>query len=157
MFFAGMLLHELLAFTNRRPSASLALIAACAAVILRIVPTDGSLGYTLKMLAVFIGFGLLCWSCLAQPGSWLGFGLSWTPLRWLGNISYSYYLAHSLALVPRFMAVNFLLPGTQSGVATGVLLLPAMFAVTLVPSLLLYLAIERPLSLVVDRRDRQRL
>jgi exopolysaccharide production protein ExoZ len=156
MFLAGMLLYELLGATRWRPPASLALLAAGVAVLLKVVPTADSLGFTMKTLALFIGFGLLSWACIAQPKSWLGCGLSWAPLRWLGNISYSYYLAHSLGLHAGFMIAKAVLPAGRWGLVGGVLLLPATFALTLVPSLLLYLAIERPLSLV-PRDGRRRV
>ena len=42
----------------------------------------------------FFGFVLYCF---AFPG-FLRRAFSWAPLRWLGNMSYSYYLVHGLAL-----------------------------------------------------------
>ncbi|MDE2399060.1 MAG: acyltransferase [Burkholderiales bacterium] len=152
MFIAGMLLHELPAFTRARPLPALALAAASAAFLARALPTVGSAGFSLKIVALFIGFGLLCWSTLAEPRSWLGRGLAWTPLRWLGNMSYSYYLAHSLGLKLAFGVGAALLPPARWGTAGGMLMLPLSFAVSLVPSLLLYLAVERPLSLVPGLR-----
>jgi len=155
MFVAGMLLHELLSVTIWRPAPSLAAISGFAAVLLKVIPTEGSVGFTLKVVALFFGFGLLCWSCLAQPHSWLGLGLSWAPLRWLGNISYSYYLVHGLALQAGFKLATTMLPAAQWGVLGGALLLPATFALSLLPSLLLYLIVERPLSLVPGEQTRR--
>lgn len=157
MFLAGMLLHELLSVTRWRPPAALALFAAGVAVLLKVVPTVGSFGFTMKILALFVGFGLLCWACIAQPNSWLGRGLSWAPIRWLGNISYSYYLVHSLGLHAGFIIATAVVPAERWGAVGGALLLPATFALTLVPSLLLYLTIERPLSLAPSDSSRRML
>ncbi len=157
MFLSGMLLHEALEATRWRPYASLSLLAAVFAVLLKIVATEGPFGFTMKILALYVGFGLLCWSCMAQPKSWLGCGLSWAPLRWLGNLSYSYYLVHGLGLHLGFMIATIALPPKLWGAAGGALLLPATFALTLVPSLLLYLAIERPLSLMPGKPLRSAL
>ena len=157
MFVAGMLLHELLGVTKWRPPAALALFAASVAILIKVVPTVGTFGFTMKILVLFLGFGLLCWSCIANPKSWLGRGLSWGPIRWLGNISYSYYLAHSLGLHAGFMIAKAVVPAERWGAVGGALLLPATFALTLVPSLLLYLAIERPLSLAPGNGKRRML
>ena len=65
--------------------------------------------------------------------------LSWTPLRWLGNMSYSYYLSHALAMA-------------LAGVRTKTLplylaLLPISFIGTWVVSTLLFATVEKPFSL----------
>jgi peptidoglycan/LPS O-acetylase OafA/YrhL len=63
----------------------------------------------------------------------------------MGNVSYSYYLLHGLALQAFFsVAQRFISPG-HDGLALA-LLLPAWLA-TLPPCLMLFLLIERPLSL----------
>jgi peptidoglycan/LPS O-acetylase OafA/YrhL len=70
--------------------------------------------------------------------------MSWAPLRWLGNMSYSYYLIHGLTLKFVFLVVGIIVPKDFDMAAS--MLLPA-FAVTLVPSALLFLLVERPVSL----------
>jgi exopolysaccharide production protein ExoZ len=60
-------------------------------------------------------------------------------MRRLGNMSYSYYLIHGLALKAAFMV----LPSSQM----FLVLLPLAFALTLIPSMALFLLVERPLSL----------
>ncbi len=83
---------------------------------------------------------------------------TWAPLRWLGNMSYSYYLVHGLVVLAATRAV------TAAAMRTGfaalppllvVALLPAVFALTLLPAAALFLLVEKPLSLRprVRRRD----
>jgi peptidoglycan/LPS O-acetylase OafA/YrhL len=74
------------------------------------------------------------------------FSITW--LRWVGNISYSYYLIHGLTLhfVANSMHYAF---GTQPLPAALFLVLCASsMLVTIVVSALLFLAVEKPLSLV---------
>ncbi len=69
--------------------------------------------------------------------------LSWTPLRWLGNMSYSYYLSHSLAL---YGVASVGQTGVNSYLGYGVAL-GAGLGVSMVASTLLFSLVERPLSL----------
>ena len=148
LFVGGALLHELLQARWRRvPGPVLALAGLALALGPRILATQGAAPYTAKVLASWVGFGLLCWWALALPQGRAACWLSWAPLRWLGNMSYSYYLAHSLALVPLFMLAKAMLPPAEWGPLGGMVLLAPAFALSLVPSLLLFLLVERPLSL----------
>ena len=73
------------------------------------------------------------------------FSITW--LRWVGNISYSYYLIHGLTLhfVARLMRY---VVGTQPLPVPLFLLLGAVaMLTTIIASALLFLAIEKPLSL----------
>ena len=72
---------------------------------------------------------------------------SWTPLRWLGNMSYSYYLIHGLGLQAGFMVLSKLVPPTGEQSALFWILLAPMLALTLLVSAPLYLLIEGPFSL----------
>jgi exopolysaccharide production protein ExoZ len=75
------------------------------------------------------------------------------PLRWLGNMSYSYYLMHSLALKGLALAIARLRPGWSPGATGHWLFLPLAFAATLVSSAVLFAAVERRFSLA-PRRSR---
>lgn len=72
--------------------------------------------------------------------------LSFTPLRYLGNMSYSYYLIHGLTI--KF--VGFILSFTlTSRLLSGVdlwLFFPIVFLATLISSTLLFVFIEKPFS-----------
>jgi exopolysaccharide production protein ExoZ len=70
-----------------------------------------------------------------------------TALRWLGNMSYSYYLIHGLSLHVLAILISRSIPlGTESVLAFW-LILPVAFLITLVASAVLFLSVERPISL----------
>jgi len=109
----------------------------------------------LQHVTVFAcGLGLRQWLssavCLAATAFFLfsarsscGALLSWRPLRWLGNISYSYYLMHSLAVKfwTLFTPAAAMLAGTPTGFWTAVVL---AYTLSLVPAIALFLMIEKP-------------
>ena len=67
---------------------------------------------------------------------------NWTPLRYWGNMSYSYYLVHGLML----HAFVELVPKTIISTMLYWVLLPFALAFSIVGAAMLYLAVERPLS-----------
>jgi len=73
------------------------------------------------------------------------------PLRWLGNMSYSYYLMHSLALKGLALAIARARPGWNPGSAGHWVFVPIAFAVTLVSSAVLFAAVEKRFSLAARR------
>lgn len=103
MFMAGIFLHEALA---RRPVSRPAPVLALPGVALGMAGMLGAAALPLKLGALAGGFFLLCLCCFSQPQAWLARGFGWTPLRWLGNMSYSYYLLHGLALKAAFLALG---------------------------------------------------
>lgn len=78
--------------------------------------------------------------------------LSSAPLRWLGNLSYSFYLIHSTALRCVFEVMKRLLP-VADGPAPWLLavLWPIAFAAAALAALILFETIERPFSLAPRR------
>lgn len=78
--------------------------------------------------------------------------LRFRPLRWLGNMSYSCYLLHGLALHVFFLAVGDRLLSTHGFPGAVVILLVPAFIWTLIPAAALFLAVERPLSLATKSR-----
>lgn len=150
VFGAGMLLHELMRSGRGDGVAALpGLLAGLFAVAVPLLAMPGPGLQALRTALIALGFLVLCLGAIGRAGGPLGQALSWTPLRWLGNISYSYYLLHGLALQVFFMLVQRLqLPaGEWAGLG---LLLPAWLA-TVPPCLLLFLVIERPLSLAAEK------
>lgn len=148
MFLAGMLLHELL--LSGRPAAPpawLGLLCGLGALAITLLALPGPALQALRIGVIYLGFLGLCFSAIGQPHSLLGRALSWTPLRWMGNISYSYYLLHGLALQVFFLGLHKVLPPVSGGVSPLWLMFPAWLA-TLPPCLLLFLLIERPFSLM---------
>jgi peptidoglycan/LPS O-acetylase OafA/YrhL len=156
-FLCGILLFELV-----RPSArpnvlgnTLALIAFCGALSIRgfnssqttifghnVVRIHSSALYSL----LFLGTLLLGYFLLASQG-FLQRALSWTPLRYFGNMSYSYYLVHGPVLFALNLALARLGFPQHLGAASFLFLSLASFALTLLPAAALFLLVEKPLSL----------
>lgn len=153
MFIAGMLLHEaLLAPRLPPPGPWIALAALLAGLGATLLPSVGPAGYAAKVAVLFVAFFLLCHQCFVRPQGWLARGFAWRPLRWLGNMSYSYYLLHGLALKAAFLVLARIAPAHAAldGWSFCALMVP-MFALSLLPSAALFLAVERPLSLAPGR------
>ena len=145
MFIGGILICELMKVVRPPPAA-----AAVGGIALALTSPFPAMPAQLRIALLMIGCCALCWHCFAAE-SIVSRALSWTPIRWLGNMSYSYYLIHGLSLKFAFMIFGLVVaPGTD---LFFVLLVP-MFAATLVPSALLFLLIERPFSLQTKRSPR---
>jgi len=142
MFIAGIYLHESL---DRLP-APVSLIGMVALLFALGAPLLPQIAL-LRTGVLFFGFFLLCLSCFAGPGGRLARAFSVTPLRWLGNMSYSYYLIHGLALKGAFSALAILMPPAPIGSLFFWAWLAPMFVLTLIPGAALFLLIERPCSL----------
>lgn len=148
MFIAGIVLYE--AMDSRHvttPSSTVGLLALFVGLLSTLIPLSGSGGFALKVSILFVAFFTLCLVCFRSPSSWLPRTFSWTPLRWLGNMSYSYYLLHGLALKAGFLFLSTLVPTESYGSWLFWVLLPPMFVLTLIPTAALFLLVERPLSL----------
>lgn len=101
---------------------------------------------TILYLIAFVGFIFFCLPAF-NPESKTYSRLSYKPLRWLGNMSYSYYLIHGLTLKFLFLITGLLLPsGFVSNSLFFILVLP-FFIATLISSFILFIVVERPLSL----------
>lgn len=150
MFVAGILLHEAL----RKPQAAAprsgyALALLVAALATTTMPYAGPGAFTVKILILFAAFFTVCYACFQQPDAWLARGFCWAPLRWLGNMSYSYYLLHGLALKACFLVLAMTVAHVQNEALFAAAMLPLMFLLTLLPSAALFLLVERPFSLAV--------
>jgi peptidoglycan/LPS O-acetylase OafA/YrhL/O-antigen/teichoic acid export membrane protein len=100
-----------------------------------------------RFCLVFCSF--LCLSVLVLPfNSPLNTLMSVRGLRWIGNMSFSFYLIHGLVL--NFLAIVIVRLTHSAGKAETIAIacfLPSL-AITLVVSAALYLLVERPFSLV---------
>jgi exopolysaccharide production protein ExoZ len=144
MFMTGILLHEAIRSGQvRAPSSATALLALVAGLLITLLPITGQM----KIAFLFASFYAFCLCCFLRPTDWLARACSWAPLRWLGNMSYSYYLVHGLALKAGFLVLQKTVPSTDHEAAFFFLLLPVMFGLTLVAAILLFLCVERPFSL----------
>lgn len=149
MFLAGVLLHE--AMTSDKvaaPSSLTGFIALVAGVSSTLIPSWNASTIFLAYTIQFLAFLVVCLACFRRPSSSIAQAFGWTPLRWLGNMSYSYYLMHGLALKAGFLVLSLLLPGAAFGPWFFWVTLPILFGLSLVPSALLFVWVERPFSLV---------
>jgi peptidoglycan/LPS O-acetylase OafA/YrhL len=151
MFIAGILLYEVMRSPLPTPSSGASLAALAFGLACLLAPVDGPAWLAVQEGILFAAFFLLCLTCFRSPQAWLPRAFAWTPLRWLGNMSYSYYLVHGLALKGSFLALSQALPPQTVGAWVFWPLLPAMFAWTLLPSAGLFVLVERPLSLAPRR------
>jgi len=159
MFFGGMLLWEWLRFRwpqeqddpdRVRSLDRLSSWALVAAIVAAVVLSGTFLQGLPRVAAMLVLWPVLCAGCFAVDGRMRRW-FSWTPIRYLGNISYSYYLVHSLVLQGCFLLLERIWPpGGTAGWAYWAFLLPC-FALTVVGALGLFLVVEKPFSL--DRRS----
>ena len=75
------------------------------------------------------------------------------PLRWLGNMSYSYYLIHGLTLKFSFLILAMLYQPHHDDAWMIYWLWIPFFILTLAPSFVLFVLIERPLSLAYRQQQ----
>lgn len=153
MFLAGMLLFETMQGRMRwMPSSALSIALLTAGLLSTLFVSISSAGQAARTAALAVSFFGVGVTVLTAPSGALARAFSWTPLRWLGNMSYSYYLVHGLALNALVTVIARWLDGIGPSGPLLALMLPVTFAATLVPSAMLFLWVERPLSLTPRRR-----
>lgn len=152
MFISGILLFEALNHSQLRASSTTGLVALVIGLLSLLLPIAEPAGMAVKIGILCVALFVLCLACFSAPTAQLPLVFSWTPLRWLGNMSYSYYLFHGLALHGGFLALSMVAPPTGEQPALFWILLPPMLALTLVASAPLYLLIERQFSLAPRRK-----
>lgn len=167
IFIPGMVLADLAAGWRDRPKAPAqlewlllpaVLVLGALGVWLEGIPIEtlqgnpimaqfrGSNAAIRQMLLIGAASALLMWTGLRVDGMVSRF-FGWRPLRYLGNMSYSYYLFHGFTLNALKFACDRLLPPNFTSTALVGLALPASFAVTLVASGALFLMVEKRFSL----------
>jgi peptidoglycan/LPS O-acetylase OafA/YrhL len=105
-----------------------------------------------KVVTIAIGSAVMCAHCFRRRGVLHDF-FEWAPLRWLGNMSYSYFLIHALAIHAVAQVAQRTRPeGYTSSLAFTIAVLVA-FGLSLVVATVLFLFVERPLSL--ERKPRR--
>ena len=161
-FLGGMMLYEIISMIpaeRRRTSAlsdatilAIVLGAFTLYVLLAVNPVavpsalNGALPPVTRIVLINIAFVLLVYRSVFTDGP-AARAFSWTPLRWLGNMSYSFYLMHGLGLHALFLLLAKLGLLKAVGLGTFLLWLPAGILASFAASLPIYLLIERPLSL----------
>ncbi|MFL5321141.1 MAG: acyltransferase family protein [Myxococcaceae bacterium] len=108
--------------------------------------------FILRTVWLFFAFGVAVFVAF-RPGTVLGKICSITPLRALGNMSYSYYLMHGLALKALAAVGLKLLGHSAPNPWVFWMLMPLCYAATLIPSAVLYAAVEKRFSMPPVRVD----
>jgi len=147
-FVAGIVLYEVL--QNQllpAPGTVAGMSCLVAGLGVMLLPMSGPAGFSAKILLLSIALFVLCFSCFGRPSSKAAALFSWTPMRWLGNMSYSYYLIHGVTLLGFFWLFAHLWPPAGQSSLLSIALLPVTFALTLVSSAALFLIVERRFSL----------
>ena len=149
-FLSGMVLIEIEGLRVTFPTVWIVVgLWACAALLQSTVVMPLYIGFPLHAAV----FGLVCGKCF-QNRNRLGDIFSWWPLRWLGNMSYSYYLVHG-PIVMAFFSICSALGIKVASSWTLWVIMPLVFGITLLPAFLLFVSVERPLSLVPSRHIRR--
>jgi peptidoglycan/LPS O-acetylase OafA/YrhL len=148
-FFAGMLLAEGVGTQRVRVPGWLGVVAPAVALLIGVT---GLVPGVAREWVYTIAFFLLCAACFREQGIAVEI-FSLAPLRWLGNMSYSYYLLHGTVV---FFSAQILARTLGHGLSPTLfwILLPAAFIATWMPPALLFLLVEKPLSLRPTRVDR---
>lgn len=147
MFIAGILLSEAMRAKIAAPRAGVVLAVVLATFLFATTPYVDPVAWVAKTLTLFCAFFLLCQHCFSLPQSWLARAFSLAPVRWLGNMSYSYYLLHGLALKVIVQVLYAVVPTVRHETAFILAALMPIFFLTLLPAAALFLLVERPLSL----------
>lgn len=146
MFVSGILLYEIREQKLMQARKWSGLIALGCACVIMVVTKHLELKGFVRYSALFVCFGWLCLDCFNNKTGTAQL-FSWTPLRWFGNISYSYYLIHSLVLKAAFLVLYKIYPPTGADDHLFWTLMPVMFGATVFVSAGLYILVEKPLSL----------
>lgn len=157
MFVAGILTCEIqtlakrVSFSSLSANAAVAVIYVCSLWFMfdaRMAFPQAGLPLPLgRASAVFLAFasGAFCLVGFWGKG-FLNQILSWRPLRWLGNFSYSYYLIHGLTLKAVALIASRFFTGEKGPIAIAVLFVIG-FSATIAVATLLFAVVEKPFSM----------
>lgn len=151
MFVAGIVLFEISAFGKFKMPRYGGLAAFLTALVATGLLYSFRPGEWWLYLTLYVLFLLFVLEPLSQPQGTSRL-LSFTPLRWLGNISYSYYLIHGLTLKAAFLVFGALFPPAGANSEMLWLLFVPMFAATLIVSAFLFVFVEKPFSLTTQKQ-----
>jgi exopolysaccharide production protein ExoZ len=148
MFLGGMILYDTRGDNYGRTANIVGIAALITGLVVYgyLIVIKGD--YQWRTLTLFLTLPVLCFACFRSAG-FCNQIFSWTPLRWLGNMSYSYYLIHALTVHTITLALSLAIPPTANeGYLFWLMLLP-VFLATLVVSAVLFIYVEKPYSLAV--------
>jgi peptidoglycan/LPS O-acetylase OafA/YrhL len=113
------------------------------------ISTFVPLGSFVRIL-LFVASTLLCLYGVFGGGL-LSRVFSWDWLRWTGNFSYSFYLCHGLALHALRLLIGAAIGEHPVSTPTYLLLLACGLAIALLGSALMFVFVEKPLSLPIRK------
>ncbi len=146
MFGSGMLLYEICAdrdFNAPRGYGMPTLMLALAGYYLMVINKAESVA---AFALLFVCYFAVCHEAFTRNGL-SAMLLSVRPLRWLGNMSYSFYLLHAFMIHGFFFAFRLITPARGDADHLYYLLAVPVFLVSVVGSACLFLLVERPFSL----------
>lgn len=147
MFVSGVLLYETIENKYIRSMPPIGLPALLTAIVSIVVLKNFGVDEQWKYGVLYVLFYLFCLECFLTSG-FTTRCFSCSPLRWIGNISYSFYLIHSLSLKLFFMILEEIYPAQQGDIVMFWVLILPVFVLSLIPSVVLFIYIEKPYSLV---------
>ena len=124
-------------------------IALIGVVVLRCGLTlacPGLPGFQALISAIFLAIFAFGSASMILSGGWLAQPLTWAPLRYLGNVSYSFYLLHGLVLKTLALVVTSVLPPAMTGSIVFWLVLPVSYLCAVAAATMLFVVIEKRIS-----------
>lgn len=154
MFVAGIFLWEALRHPRvARFGTAIGALGLGLGMVATQLPIGAGAQVQWQMGILFCAFLAFCYCCYAEPAGALARAFSWTPMRWLGNMSYSFYLLHGVSIKASVLVLSKLLPAaTHQHDWVFWCMLPVILAIAMMTSAVLFLAIERPYSLATARK-----
>ena len=145
-FVAGILLYEAISGGRVNKVPLIGLLAVVIMFFFIIYAIDNGINPWIRNLIVCFSFVFLCYESFTTTG-FVNKLFRLKYLRWLGNMSYSYYLVHVLSMKALFLVFERIYPHNADGTYLFYYLLPVAFAATIVFSMVLYALVEKPYSL----------
>ncbi len=145
-FLAGALLYETYSSKNPITLLSRPFILPLLLIVMVALKYFSS-GLTILLVSLYIGFFILCYTCFNQSTKISQICCS-KFLRSYGNMSYSYYLIHGITLKFFFFVLGYLIPANHQWDLWFYGLMGPVFILTFIASTLLFVIVEKPLSLV---------
>lgn len=147
MFVSGILLFEFMSLDSLKFPRFSGLFGLVISLLLFGYFSSISLDNKIIKLMLFISFFIVCFESFTRKnGSAMVF--NYRPMRWLGNMSYSYYLIHGITLKALFLifekANGLIISG---GDYMYLYMWIPVFVITLITSFILFIFVEKPLSI----------
>lgn len=146
LFLAGMLIYELRDVQGKRMSSFVGVVGFVVASLYIGFNKEIGINFVVAVSVLMLGYGALVFVSLSNPKGALGW-LQWAPLRYLGNMSYSYYLAHGLFIHATLMIFGKLVAPAGGMIWMYIPVMLLTFVSTLIGSAMLFLMFEKKVSL----------